>query len=76
MPHYAISEQTTKFPESLAKQGISGQKGVNQNYDKSLIHLPRQQVAFRKESSKYAGCEILKRNFYTRFIPIFKDLGL
>ena len=28
--------------ESLAKQGISGQKGVNDNYDKSTIHLPRQ----------------------------------
>ena len=37
-----ISEQTTKFPKTLANQGISGQKGVNQNYDKSLIRLPRQ----------------------------------
>ena len=27
--------------ETLAKQGISGQKGVNNNYDKSAIHLPR-----------------------------------
>ena len=31
--------------------------------------VPRQQCAFSKESSKYAGCEILKRNFYTRFKP-------
>ena len=23
------------------KYGISGQKGVNRNYDKNLIHLPR-----------------------------------
>ena len=38
--------------------------------------MPRQQCAFSKESSKYAGCGILKRTFYTRFIPIFKDLGL
>lgn len=41
MPHSVISEQTTKYLETLAKQGISGQKGVNQNDDKSLIHLPR-----------------------------------
>ena len=27
--------------ETLAKQGISGQKGVNDNYDKSTFHLPR-----------------------------------
>ena len=33
------------------------------------LYLPRQQVASSKESSKYAGCGILKRNFYTRFIP-------
>ena len=45
-------------------------------YDTSIIHLPRQQCAFSKESSKYAGCGILKRDFYTRFIPIFKDFGL
>ena len=31
--------------------------------------LPRQQVAFRKKVSKIKGCGILKRNFYTRFIP-------
>lgn len=23
----------------------------------------------------FKGCGILKRNFYTRFIPIFKDFG-
>lgn len=44
-------------------------------YDESTICLSRQQCAFSKESSKYAGCGILKRNFYTRFIPIFKDFG-
>ena len=40
-----------------------------------MCFLSRQEVAFSKESSKYAGCGILKRNFYTRFIPIFKDFG-
>ena len=39
------------------------------------FQLPRRQCAFSKESSKYVGCGILKRNFYTRFIPIFKDFG-
>jgi len=41
-----------------------------------LVKMTRQQDAFFKESSKYKGCGILKRNFYTRFIPIFKDFGL
>ena len=31
--------------------------------------MSRQQCAFLKESSKYAGCGILKGNFYTKFIP-------
>lgn len=37
--------------------------------------MSRQQCAFSKESSKHAGCGSLKRNFYARFIPIFKDFG-
>lgn len=36
----------TNHPESLAKQGISGQKGVNQNYDKSTFRVPRQYLPF------------------------------
>lgn len=42
MPQSVISEQTTQIPETLAKQGISGQNKENQNYDKNTIHLPRQ----------------------------------
>ena len=41
MPQSVISEQTTQIPETLAKQGISGQNKENQNYDKNTIHLPR-----------------------------------
>ena len=44
-------------------------------YDEGTFRVSRQQCVFSKESSKYAGCGILKRNFYTRFIPIFKDFG-
>ena len=33
---------TTKFPETLAKQGIPGQNKEKQNNDKNIIHLPRQ----------------------------------
>jgi len=44
--------------------------------NKSAHGLPRQQCAFSKESSKFNGCGNLKRYFYTRFIPIFKDFGL
>ena len=43
--------------------------------NKSPVHLAWQQCAFSKESSKYAGCGILKRNFYTRFIPNFSGFG-
>ena len=42
MPQSVISEQTTKFPENLAKQGISVQIKEKQNNDKSTFHLPRQ----------------------------------
>ena len=41
MPQSVISERLTKSPKTLANQGVLGQKGVNQNYDKSIIHLPR-----------------------------------
>ena len=41
MPQSVISERLTKSPKILANQGVLGQKGVNQNYDKSIIHLPR-----------------------------------
>jgi hypothetical protein len=40
LPQSVISEQTTRSPETLAKQGIPGQIKENQNYDKSTIHLP------------------------------------
>ena len=36
-----ISEQTTRNPETLEKQGIPGQNKEKQNYDKSTFHLPR-----------------------------------
>ena len=39
-------------------------------------YMTRQEVAFLEECRKIKGCGILKRNFYTRFIPIFKDFGL
>ena len=35
-----------------------------------------QECAFLEKFSKYKGCRILKRNFYTRFIPVFKKFGL
>jgi len=41
LPQSVISERLTKSPKTLANQGVLGQKGVNQNYDKSIIHLPR-----------------------------------
>ena len=40
-----------------------------------LICLPRQQVAFLEECRKIKGCGSLEGEFYTRFIPIFKDFG-
>ena len=41
MSQSVISEQTTRIPENLAKQGISGQNKEKQNYDKNTFHLPR-----------------------------------
>ena len=62
---------TRKCLKNWLKLGILRQNKEGKYNDKSSIHLPRQQCAFSKESSKYAGCGILKRNFYTRFIPNF-----
>ena len=36
----------------------------------------RQQVAFKEECRKIKGFGSLREDFYTRFIPILKDLGL
>lgn len=44
MPQSVISEHFTITPESLTKQGISGQNKGKQNYDKSIFHLPRQHL--------------------------------
>ena len=37
-------ERIFHIPESLEKQEKKKKKGVNQNYDKSLIYLPRQSI--------------------------------
>ena len=55
LPHPVISEQTIKHPKSLAKQGSSGQKGANNNYDKSTIHLPRQEVMTDEQNFAHCG---------------------
>ena len=49
--------------------GPLGQKRVNQNYDKSLIHLPRQEVVFLESVRKIKGCGSLREYFYTKFKP-------
>ena len=43
---------TTKFPETLAKQGIPGPIKEKQNYDKNTFHLPRQSIIIWLERSK------------------------
>lgn len=40
------------------------------------LHLSRQQVAFREKARKFEGLESLEGDFYTRFKPKIKDLGL
>ena len=45
LPQSVISEQTTRIPENLAKQGIPGQNKEKQNNDKNTFHLPRQDLA-------------------------------
>lgn len=39
------------------------------------MHVPRQQVAFRKKFRKIKGFGSLREDFYTRFIPIFMIWG-
>ena len=38
--------------------------------------MPRQQVAFLEKCGKIKGCGSLREDFYTRFKPKNKDLGL
>lgn len=38
--------------------------------------MTRQEVAFGEKARKIRGCGSLRKDFYTRFIPIFKELGL
>ena len=57
IPHNPKSE---KHPyENLVKQGVSGQKGVNNNYDKSPFHLPRQSIIKSRKASKNELLNIL-----------------
>jgi len=41
LPQSVISEQTTRIPETLTKQGILGQIKEKQKHDKSTFYLPR-----------------------------------
>ena len=67
-----------KIPEIIEADGKLCATHIlsEEEYIAALEAKLNEEVAFSKESSKYAGCGILKRNFYTRFIPIFKDFGL
>ena len=53
LPQSVISEHFTITPETLAKQGISGQNKEKQNYDKSIIHLPRHYTNFFEKALIY-----------------------
>lgn len=41
LPRCQLNHTFHKLPKFLVKQGISGQNKEKQNYDKSIIHLPR-----------------------------------
>lgn len=56
MPQSHISEQTIKYPGTLAKQGISWHIKEFENYDKNFIRLPRQDGA-KKYSEIHGGKE-------------------
>ena len=64
-----MKKNYNKKSELPVKYGISGQKGANNYYDKSIIHLPRQQVAFGEKARKNKDCGSLRVDFYTRFKP-------
>ena len=65
-------ERIFHIPESLEKQGVSGQKGVNQNYDKSTIHLPWQHLNIRPEALIFLCFRGLKPIF-TNDLPKLSD---
>jgi len=55
LPQSVISEHITITPETYAKQGIPGQNKEKQNYDKSTIHLPRQDCENAVKSVLYGA---------------------
>jgi hypothetical protein len=63
LPHSVISEQTTKYLETLAKLGISGQIKEKQNNDKNTFRLPRQAIIKGLECSKIGLLEIVRWSF-------------
>ena len=83
---YAILCQTTVFSvgkkkplksrKNLAKSGKTWQRKVRKNYVKSIVRMPRQQVAFREECRKIKSCGSLGEDFYTRFKPKNKGFGV
>ena len=75
MPQSVISEHITINPEPLAKRGISGQIKEKQNYDKSIIHLPRQCLRNVGKSLDFIGFLGWKRRIYTLFTPLEDRIG-
>lgn len=48
-------------------EAVTGIKERNENNDKSIIHLPRQEVAFLEKARKIKGCGSLRRSFIPKF---------
>ena len=61
--------------KTLLKQGISGQNKEKQNYDKSTIHLPRQEFLFCLNLLILCGFPHNRRvhyNDFTTFEKVFR----
>ena len=69
MTIFSMLRKSQKSSENPENTGKIWHRKVRKNYDKSIIHLPRQQVTFMKKVSKIKGCGSLREDFYTRFIP-------
>ncbi|MBE5879821.1 MAG: hypothetical protein E7288_07600 [Lachnospiraceae bacterium] len=67
-----FTNNLTITPKIPAKQGISGQKGANNYYDKSTIHLSRQYFPELKKACKM-GVSGAKEVKFTTGLPLLQE---
>ena len=72
MPSQQANNNLTITPEIPAKHGISEQKGANNYYDKSIIHLPWKYFPELKKACKM-GVSGAKEVKFTTGLPLLQE---